>query len=678
MTKTKSTKRALLLSALSLLMCVSMLIGSTFAWFTDSVTSSGNIIKSGTLEIEMLWKDATTNGKQTDYKDASAGPIFDYDLWEPGYVEAKNIEIKNVGTLDLKYQLSIVATGEVSKLADVIDVYYADGEKVLDERADMSELTYIGTLSSVLAQVSTTASGNLLDGESHKVTLALKMKESAGNDYQGLSIGSEFAVKLMATQLTSEVDSFDNQYDKMATIDDVAELKAALAEKSVEIVFGSDIVLEETLTIAADQEVLFNLNGHKLSGVSTASGTSTYMIEVDGDLTVENGTVTTQHTGTDLAWDYCTAAFHMDFDGKLTIKDATVENLGGTSMAYAIDITNVYAGDDSQLTIDNSTVKSTYIAVRVFNNGSGVHNVKITNSVLAGKYAFWVQYYADGDFSSAEEANTRRNNLNIDIYGNNNTFVGAEDKVSPILYGYDECTYFDENGEAFVTTAELFEDALAKGGEVVLYDDIELDETLMTTKDVVIDLNGNTLTTSSDYVFQSQSNAKSNITITSSADGAAINVSGGDTAILLGYGSTEISNVTINVTGCDNYSPNPFNVHGNLILGKGTVVNIDYLGTALISNSGAVDIVIDGAEFNIGTFKTNGTAVITLNKTTNLEIKNTEMKINNFVLSQFGGESLVDKADGVTIENCTFDVTDSNGARCTFVAKDGKYRLVQQ
>ena len=267
MFKTKSTKRALLMSALSLLACVSMLIGSTFAWFTDSVTSSGNIIKAGTLEIEMLWKDATTNGKQTAYKDASEGPIFNYDLWEPGYVEAKNIEIKNIGTLDLKYQLSIVATDEVSKLADVIDVYYADDEKVLDVRADMSELNYIGTLSSVLAQISSTASGNLLDGESHTVTLALKMKESAGNDYQGLSIGSEFAVQLMATQLTSEVDSFDNQYDKMATIDNIDELKEALAADYDLIQLGANITVTESIVIPAGKTVAIDLAGYTVSQV---------------------------------------------------------------------------------------------------------------------------------------------------------------------------------------------------------------------------------------------------------------------------------------------------------------------------------------------------------------------------------------------------------------------------
>ena len=61
MTKAKSAKRALLMSALALLMCVSMLVGSTFAWFTDSVTSAGNIIKSGTLEVTMEWADGKTD-----------------------------------------------------------------------------------------------------------------------------------------------------------------------------------------------------------------------------------------------------------------------------------------------------------------------------------------------------------------------------------------------------------------------------------------------------------------------------------------------------------------------------------------------------------------------------------------------------------------------------------------
>ena len=129
MTKQKSTKRALLLSALSLLMCVSMLVGTTFAWFTDSVTSAGNIIKAGNLDVEMYWADggkAVPADDSADWTDASTGAIFNNDLWEPGYTEAKHLKIANVGTLALNYQLRIVANGVVGKLADVIDVYYFD------------------------------------------------------------------------------------------------------------------------------------------------------------------------------------------------------------------------------------------------------------------------------------------------------------------------------------------------------------------------------------------------------------------------------------------------------------------------------------------------------------------------------------------------------------------------
>lgn len=214
MTNKKSSKHALLMSGLALVLCVSMLIGSTFAWFTDSVTSSGNIIKSGTLDVTMEWKDATATGAQQTYKDASEGAIFNYDKWEPGYVEAKNIKISNVGTLALQYNLRIAANGEVSKLADVIDVYYAEGEYTLATR-EMTELTKIGTLSDVLDGMPANMTGDLEAGKNDIVTIALKMQETAGNEYQGLSIGTNFSVILMATQDNVEEDAFDKNYDNI-------------------------------------------------------------------------------------------------------------------------------------------------------------------------------------------------------------------------------------------------------------------------------------------------------------------------------------------------------------------------------------------------------------------------------------------------------------------------------
>ena len=80
-----NTKRALLTSVMSIVLCVVMLLGSTFAWFTDNVTSAGNIIKSGALDVELAWADGKENPSTTTaWKDASEGAIFNYDMWEPG------------------------------------------------------------------------------------------------------------------------------------------------------------------------------------------------------------------------------------------------------------------------------------------------------------------------------------------------------------------------------------------------------------------------------------------------------------------------------------------------------------------------------------------------------------------------------------------------------------------
>ncbi len=217
----KTTKRALAMSFVSVFLCVCMLVGTTFAWFTDSVTSSNNVIKSGTLDVTMEWADGKTDPANTTWTDASKGAIFNNDLWEPGYTEVRHIKIENKGTLALKYQLSITAEGEVTDLADVIDVYYLDPAEKIADRTELDDSFKIGTLSAVLANIDSTASttmGELLAGDNHTVTIALKMKEDATNEYQGLSIGSDFSVVLMATQKDYESDSFDNTYDATVEI----------------------------------------------------------------------------------------------------------------------------------------------------------------------------------------------------------------------------------------------------------------------------------------------------------------------------------------------------------------------------------------------------------------------------------------------------------------------------
>ena len=64
MTTSKSTKRALVSSALAILMCVAMLIGTTFAWFTDTASTAVNKIQAGTLDIALEMKDGDGNRRR--------------------------------------------------------------------------------------------------------------------------------------------------------------------------------------------------------------------------------------------------------------------------------------------------------------------------------------------------------------------------------------------------------------------------------------------------------------------------------------------------------------------------------------------------------------------------------------------------------------------------------------
>jgi len=217
MTKKHSTKRALVASILTLCMCFTMLIGTTFAWFTDSATSSGNVIKTGTLDVEMYWADGKADPATTAWENAKDGAIFNNDKWEPGYAEVRHIKIANEGTLALKYKVQIVANGEISKLADVIDVYYVDPATQIANASALTADKKLGTLADALANLGNTGAGNLDADEAHTITIAFKMREDAGNEYQGLSIGTDFSIQILATQLTSETDSFGDQYDVDST-----------------------------------------------------------------------------------------------------------------------------------------------------------------------------------------------------------------------------------------------------------------------------------------------------------------------------------------------------------------------------------------------------------------------------------------------------------------------------
>ena len=277
MTRKNAARKALFTSVISLLLCVSMLVGTTFAWFTDEVVSNGNKIHAGTLQIELFemdenneWNDIT---KDTD-------PLFYYDLWEPGFTDVTVLKVKNAGSLALTWAAIVtpINAENVTILADVIDVYVKeDVEKIPGSFAEIQETyTLAGTLRQFIKGFANNTTGVLYpegneEGYDFEATLgiALHMREEAGNDYQGLDLGSEFDIKIFATQMTYEKDSFDEMYDEAAALVNsdgsasvTVETAPSAGSTTVNAPAGAFEPGDEVNYLVATDNSLFNINAN--------------------------------------------------------------------------------------------------------------------------------------------------------------------------------------------------------------------------------------------------------------------------------------------------------------------------------------------------------------------------------------------------------------------------------
>ena len=191
MTNRKSTKRALLGSVMAMVLCLAMLVGATFAWFTDTASTNVNKIQAGNLDVALEMQNAdgkwvSAEGKTLDFVKA-ADAKGEAILWEPGCTyELPALRIRNNGNLALKYKVAITGINGSAKLNTVIDWTIGD--------------------------VAMGAEQHLAAGESNAFTIKGHMKESAGNEYMNESIDG-IAITVVATQDTVESDSFDKDYD---------------------------------------------------------------------------------------------------------------------------------------------------------------------------------------------------------------------------------------------------------------------------------------------------------------------------------------------------------------------------------------------------------------------------------------------------------------------------------
>ena len=303
MTSSKSTKRALLTSVLALLMCVAMLIGTTFAWFTDTASTGVNKIVSGNLKVDIIGAKSDSHIEKLNFTKA-AGAESEALLWEPGcrYL-TEGFRIANKGNLALKWKAEInkdnIVDGKAAptakdgkSLLDVIDFY------VVTKAAD-------GTETAVAIENFT---GKLAANVGKSETYYIKgvMQTTAGNDYQDLTLDG-ITITVYATQDTVENDSFNDQYDKDAgyPVASAAEMKEALANGGI-VSVNKDIKTDNIGDNVADritisQPTTLNLDAKIISPDDMANNSKNFCaLIVDADTTInagENGGIDTGRNG---------------------------------------------------------------------------------------------------------------------------------------------------------------------------------------------------------------------------------------------------------------------------------------------------------------------------------------------------------------------------------------------
>ena len=384
MNNKRATKRALLTSVMALVMCVVMLVGTTFAWFTDTASTGVNKIQAGNLDVQLLMRDADGayvnigDSQQVIFGGANSLVAQNNNqdtLWEPGKTQVAYLAVRNAGNLALKYNILLNVRDE--GLIGALDYAIVPQSKLSGENQTCTDTIAswvdakgrTGAESGKLTAGTFTAAPNgCLDEIAHDKTntneteyfaLVVHMDENAGNTYMNKSVSID--MKVVATQAAAENDSFDNQYDKDAPLDfepvaTADELKAAAAAgKNVQLT--QDVTLTDALTF--NNAVTIDLNGKTLTTDLNSNG---YSLVTKGNATIVNGT----YKGTG-------SARGIGAYGNLNMRNVTVDVSGLVGVACS--------AADSQYTIEDSTIKGGYALCNFSNKAT----INVSNSTLEGK-----------------------------------------------------------------------------------------------------------------------------------------------------------------------------------------------------------------------------------------------------------------------------------------------------
>ncbi len=367
------TRKSLWAAGFALLVCILLLIGTTFAWFTDSVSNSGNRIQAGTLQINAyaydLAQEATTagftiagvnNDESFSFEETpqnlktNAAPVINEELWEPGKSSAKLLQVANGGTLAAKIKLDFTVTDDT-----LTDALWFDFVQVKDNQVtgDFNKRP-MSTLTSFANDLELPV---LPGGESVQFILVYGMNEEAGNAYQEKSFQAD--VNILATQYTYEKDGFGNdQYDAGATyaysVETADELKTAIneAKDGATIRLEDDVAIENGSVYLGEKSLTLDL------GNNTVRTTDGVLIEnmdtgAEQDVVIMNGKIEQDIT----AGSYSHYALDLYSEGisNITIKNVEITaapETGGSS--FDDDGGAIRSnGQDMNLTMENVTVK---------------------------------------------------------------------------------------------------------------------------------------------------------------------------------------------------------------------------------------------------------------------------------------------------------------------------------
>ena len=401
MTNRKSTKRALLGSVVAMVLCLAMLVGATFAWFTDTASTGVNKIQAGNLDVALEMKDAagqwvSAEGKTLDFVKA-ADAKGEAILWEPGCTyELPALRIRNNGNLALKYKVIITGINGSAKLNEAIEWTIGD--------------------------VAMGAEQHLAAGESNAFTIKGHMKESAGNEYMNESIDG-IAITVVATQDTVESDSFDKDYDAGAEYPVVAVANVNTNGDTVLRDKEEDHTIQVTVPAGALDEGVQSLKLEVVksatpAGVQVASTESSQSYEVtmrdqNGNAVSTNGTLMTvemnvgknrtalklYHDGEKMTNDSGTltdAADHYVYDAATGYVTMKVSHFSPFTAVFARDYWTDHAADGYATPVDTAnkvvTVSSAeelaLFAKEVTDDGKNYsgYTLNLANDVDLGEY----------------------------------------------------------------------------------------------------------------------------------------------------------------------------------------------------------------------------------------------------------------------------------------------------